>query len=117
MNIKFTLQTYKFVSNEYRLTALYMEVPICQEAKVDRFGVIGTFQKAANFKLECPVKKGFLMLTHATFNESKFPPHIPAGKYRGQIKFYDGPNFLVEVFLDYEFIEIIKKWEPSRVFH
>ncbi|KAF2887707.1 hypothetical protein ILUMI_18466, partial [Ignelater luminosus] len=31
--------------------------PIGQEAKVDRFGIIETFQKPANFKIECPVKK------------------------------------------------------------
>lgn len=52
-----TLQGYKFVSNEYRLAAFQMKVHLCHEAKLDRFGIAETFQKAVNFKLACPVKK------------------------------------------------------------
>ncbi|KAF2888048.1 hypothetical protein ILUMI_18125, partial [Ignelater luminosus] len=52
-----TIQGYKFLSNEYRLSTLYMKIPVCQEAKADTFGVVESFQKAANFKIECPVKK------------------------------------------------------------
>ncbi|KAF2903220.1 hypothetical protein ILUMI_02961 [Ignelater luminosus] len=115
-DIQLAIQGYKFLSNEYRRIAMYMKVHLCQEAHVDRFGIIESFQKAANFKLECPIKKGFLRLTYATFNESKFPPHIQPGKYRGALKFYDGPNFLGEAHLDWEFIEIIKKWELPRIF-
>lgn len=56
-------------------------------------------------------------MTHGTFDYSKFPPHAMAGKYRLQLKFYDGPNYMGEGHIDSEVIENIKKWELPRIFN
>lgn len=34
-----------------------MKIHFCEEAKLDRFNIIKTFQEEANFKLDCPVNK------------------------------------------------------------
>ncbi|KAF2893563.1 hypothetical protein ILUMI_12610 [Ignelater luminosus] len=111
-----SLLTYRFLSNEYRPNGMFITINLCREANVDRFGVAKTIQDSVNFQLKCPVKKGFLSITHGTVDFSKFPPHLHAGKYRAQIKVYDGPNFLAEFYIDSEITEKIKKWELERIF-
>ncbi|KAF2890903.1 hypothetical protein ILUMI_15270, partial [Ignelater luminosus] len=54
---------------------------------------------------------GFYSVGYGTLNFTKFPPHLPKGKYRNQIKAFDGPNFIAELYFDAEVIEVIKKWE------
>lgn len=61
--------------------------------------------------------QGFLSINHATIDQSKLPPRAMNGKFRYQLKFYEGPNYIAEALIDFEIIEKIKKWELPRVFH
>ncbi|KAF2903778.1 hypothetical protein ILUMI_02384 [Ignelater luminosus] len=84
---------------------------ICSEMLSDPFGIFESLMKSANFKFSCPLHKRFYAVTYGILNFSKFPPHIPPGRYRNQIKFFDYSNFVSEIFVDVETVEVIKKWK------
>ncbi|KAF2900758.1 hypothetical protein ILUMI_05428, partial [Ignelater luminosus] len=90
-------QIYKFASNEYRYFPVELTYNLCHELKDDHFGIVESLRKSAEFKLECPFKKGFLSLKNGMIDFSKFPPHAPLGQYMDQVVFWDNGNFVGEV--------------------
>ncbi|KAK4878160.1 hypothetical protein RN001_010666 [Aquatica leii] len=86
-NMKFTLQTYKFASNDYRLFPLYYEENPCIALSLDIFG---TSMKHYDTNVKsCPLEKGYYYLRNARMRQSGFPPHVPRGRYMFDVQLYD----------------------------
>ncbi|KAF2905652.1 hypothetical protein ILUMI_00519, partial [Ignelater luminosus] len=52
-----SFQSYKFMSNEYRLFPITINMSLCSEMSNDRFGIFQSLMKSANFKFACPLRK------------------------------------------------------------
>ncbi|KAF5299805.1 hypothetical protein FQR65_LT09326 [Abscondita terminalis] len=92
-DMKFMLQTYKFVSQEYRYFPVFYEENPCVAVAIDKFG---SSMKNFDTNLKsCPIEKGYYYLKRGLLNESSFPPYAPRGRFMFEVKFYDKNILLI----------------------
>ncbi|KAF5299806.1 hypothetical protein FQR65_LT09327 [Abscondita terminalis] len=99
--MKFKLQTYKFVSQEYRYFPVFYEDNPCIALKLDPFG-----SSMRNFNtniLACPFEIGHYYLHEAKLNQSRLPPYAPRGQFMFDVETYDDKILLTKahIFNDY----------------
>ncbi|KAF5299807.1 hypothetical protein FQR65_LT09328 [Abscondita terminalis] len=111
-NLKFKLQTYKFVSQEYRYFPVFYEDNPCIALKLDKFG--SSMRNFNTNMLACPLKKYFLFcnfykmnnkfwllqghyyIHEAKLNQSRLPPYAPRGQFMFDVETYDDNILLMK---------------------
>ncbi|KAF2897606.1 hypothetical protein ILUMI_08575 [Ignelater luminosus] len=117
-DIMLEVQLYKFVSNEYRFFPVFVTVNPCSEFSRNTFGAKTIFSKTSNID-PCNMKKSIYHVRNAVPDSSKFPPHLPHGKYEILCTFtyYSYELSVIEFYV--EFIDKPVDWRkiPKRNRH
>ncbi|KAK5642677.1 hypothetical protein RI129_008844, partial [Pyrocoelia pectoralis] len=90
---KFVLQVMKFTSNEYRFFPVTYEERPCSYLFEPVFGF--SYKNYDNNITVCPIKKGTYYIRDVTFDQSKFPPFAPRGRFEFVMSLYVDNNTLL----------------------
>ncbi|KAF2899180.1 hypothetical protein ILUMI_06993 [Ignelater luminosus] len=74
------VQGYKFSSNEYRSFPIVFTMNVCEGLKNNDFGLQNLY--LCGHPPVCPFKKGHFTICNWAPDYEKFPPYIPEGRYR-----------------------------------
>ncbi|KAF2899714.1 hypothetical protein ILUMI_06460 [Ignelater luminosus] len=93
-DLEIIVQAYTFLSNEYREFPIRASLNFCKCLETNNFGM-GDLVQEGLFS-GCPMKKETLTVYNWKPNSSKFPPHVPNGKYKLEMQ---AVYFSAEVFV------------------
>ncbi|KAF2886497.1 hypothetical protein ILUMI_19676 [Ignelater luminosus] len=89
------VQVYKFLSNEFRYFPVTLSLNMCEEYKKNTFGLLDLFRTYSNVKVNsCPLPQGNYSMKNGKIDFSQFPPHIPKGTYKTEVKLFNDRDYL-----------------------
>ncbi|XP_017778471.1 PREDICTED: uncharacterized protein LOC108564073 [Nicrophorus vespilloides] len=98
--MKTSLQTWKFINNEYRnFTPITVGFDLCSALKTNLFGLAVIAKEYGNWT-NCPVLKGYYVMRQFTPDDGLFPPNLPLGQYKFSLTFNTHDQFLFKLSVD-----------------